>query len=181
MSCSDSVNLVDEPDLSDDVAFRQPADLTLSDHVHRLISRDRVQRAADGPEPEAGSDSLLDETMVLFQDIILIRRQPAAAAPSQRPRLLQFRNGCGVGWMAVNVDHSGPNAPGSVQRQLQELLGRHQIPVGRQHEIDGVPVESTARYRYTQFPATRTYVSSTRQDRFGRRRSRPNRWFEIGA
>ena len=73
MSYSDAVNLVDEPDLSDYGALREPADLTFSDHVHRLISRDRVQRAADGPEPEARGNSLLDETMILFQDIIQVR------------------------------------------------------------------------------------------------------------
>ena len=34
MLCRDSVNLVYEPDLPDDIAFRQPTDLTFSDHVH---------------------------------------------------------------------------------------------------------------------------------------------------
>src|SRR5579864_4443233 len=29
------------------------------------------------------------------------------------------------------------------------------------------PSESTARYKYVHLPATRTYVSSTRQERFG--------------
>ena len=70
MSCSDAVNLVDEPDLPDNIALWKPAYLSLSDHVHRLISRDRVQRAAYGSEPEAGGNALLDETMILFQDII---------------------------------------------------------------------------------------------------------------
>jgi hypothetical protein len=39
--------------------------------------------------------------------------------------------------MAVHVDHAGAS-PGSMQRQLQEVLGSHQVPVGRQHEIDRV-------------------------------------------
>jgi hypothetical protein len=33
---SDSVNLVDEPHLPDHITLREPADLTLSDHLHRL-------------------------------------------------------------------------------------------------------------------------------------------------
>src|SRR5262247_2035487 len=41
--------------------------------------------------------------------------------------------------MAIDVDHSGP-AAGSMQRQLQEVLGGNQVTVGRQHEFDGVPV-----------------------------------------
>ena len=70
MSCSDAVNLVYEPDLPDDVALRQPADLTFSDPVHRLISRNRIHGTLRRPEPKAGDDSLLDEAMILFQDII---------------------------------------------------------------------------------------------------------------
>lgn len=64
MSCGDAVNLVDKPDLLDHITLRKPADLTFPDHVHRLVSRDRVQRAVRGPEPEAGGDSLLDEPMI---------------------------------------------------------------------------------------------------------------------
>ena len=73
ISCSDPVNLVYEPDLPDHIAFRQPADLTFLDHVHRLVSSDRVQRAAHGPEPEARGDSLFDETVILFQHIVHVR------------------------------------------------------------------------------------------------------------
>jgi len=40
--------------------------------------------------------------------------------------------------MAIDVDHAG-SSPGSIQRQLQEVLGCHQVPVGRQHKIDRVP------------------------------------------
>jgi hypothetical protein len=32
--------------------------------------------------------------------------------------------------MTVDVDDARPEAPGAVQRQLQELLGGNQIPVG---------------------------------------------------
>jgi hypothetical protein len=40
MSRRDPIDLVNEPDLSNHIALRQPADLTFSDHVHRLISGD---------------------------------------------------------------------------------------------------------------------------------------------
>jgi hypothetical protein len=61
------------PPPSRSIALREPADLTLPDHVHRLISRDRVQRTSHGSKPEARRDSLLDETMVLFQNIVHVR------------------------------------------------------------------------------------------------------------
>ena len=73
ISCSDTVDLVDEPNLSDNIAFRQPADLALPDHVHRLTSRDRVQRTSHRSKPKARGDSLLDETMILFQHVVHVR------------------------------------------------------------------------------------------------------------
>jgi hypothetical protein len=73
MSHSDPEDLVYEPDLPNDIAFRLPTDLTFSDHVHRLISGDRVERATHGPKPQAGGDSLFDETVILFQHIIHVR------------------------------------------------------------------------------------------------------------
>ena len=71
--CSDSVDLMYEPDLADHVTLLQPADLTFSDHVHRLISGDRVHRAAHGSKPQAGGDSLFDETVILFQHVVHVR------------------------------------------------------------------------------------------------------------
>ena len=38
----DSQGLIDESDLADYISLSQPPDLTFSDHVHRLISTDRV-------------------------------------------------------------------------------------------------------------------------------------------
>jgi hypothetical protein len=43
------------------------------------------------------------------------------------------------------------------------------------------PVESTARYKYVHFPATRTYVSSQRHDAFVFRSSGRQRRFSSGA
>lgn len=56
---------------------------------------------------------------------------------AQLARLLQFRNRSGVDRMAIHVDHTWLLS-GSMQCQLQKVLGGNQIPVGRQHEIDGV-------------------------------------------
>ena len=63
----------DEAHLTDGVGFWQPADLTFADNVHCLVSRDRIQSAINGPEPLAGHDSLLQETMIRFKNIIDVR------------------------------------------------------------------------------------------------------------
>jgi hypothetical protein len=70
--------------------FGNQPHLAVSDDVHRLISRDPVQRTAYGPEPEASGNTLLDETMILFQDIIQVRRWPAAPPPAQLPSASAF-------------------------------------------------------------------------------------------
>src|SRR3954451_2217264 len=68
--CSDPEHPLDEADLPNDIALRQPAYLSLADHVHRLVPLDRSQSPVDRSEPEAGSNPLLHEAMVLFNGLI---------------------------------------------------------------------------------------------------------------
>ena len=60
---------MDELTLANDIALVQPTDLSLSDGMHRLIARDCSRRAFGRPEPEAGGDALLDESMILLDDV----------------------------------------------------------------------------------------------------------------
>ena len=55
----DTENLVNESDLRGNVTFGQPFHLALSDHVHRLVTGDCVQRSFDRSEPQARGNSLL--------------------------------------------------------------------------------------------------------------------------
>ena len=55
----DTENLVNESDLRGKVTFGQPFHLPLSDHVHRLVTGDCVQRSFDRSEPQARGNSLL--------------------------------------------------------------------------------------------------------------------------
>src|ERR1035437_6666478 len=71
--------------LSSHVVLCEPPDLTLADHVHCLVPRDRVQRAADGSKPQARRDSLLDESMVLFHDVVQVRRRLESRRVSPHP------------------------------------------------------------------------------------------------
>ena len=55
------------------ISLSPPPDLTFSDHVNLLISTYRVYRTRHRTKPEASSDPLLDESMVLLHDIVQIR------------------------------------------------------------------------------------------------------------
>ena len=52
-SSGDAENPVDETHLSDDIAFRQPADLTFANDVHGLVSRDAAQCAVHRGTPDS--------------------------------------------------------------------------------------------------------------------------------
>ena len=66
----DTENLVNESDLPCNVTLGQLFHLPLSDHVHRLVTGDCVQRSFDRSEPQARGNSLFDESMVLLHDVI---------------------------------------------------------------------------------------------------------------
>jgi hypothetical protein len=101
-------------------------------------------------------------------DIIQVGRCSATTAGAEFTGLLQIANGGGVRGMTIDVDDPRRGSAAG-QGQPQEHLRRDQVAFGRQHDS---PAESTARYRQAQLPPTFTYVSSTLQDRFGRRNSR---------
>ena len=79
----DTKDAVNESDLPDHSSFCQPADLPFANDVHRLVSGDRVQRAVGRSKPQTGGDSFLDESVVLFHDVVQVRRWPAAALFSE--------------------------------------------------------------------------------------------------
>ena len=67
---SDTEDLMHESNLAGDVALFQPSYLPFSDHVHRFVSRNRVECPADRSEPKARNDPLLDEAVILFDDVV---------------------------------------------------------------------------------------------------------------
>jgi hypothetical protein len=83
-SYGDAVNLVDEPDLPETSPLANQRICPF--RIMRIDSYPAIVfSTSHGTKPKAGGDSLLNETMVLLQDIIHVRRRPAAAAPSQLP------------------------------------------------------------------------------------------------
>jgi hypothetical protein len=109
------------------------------DHVHRFIAGNRAQRPLLGPEPQTRRDSLFDETVILFQDIVSIGDRTTATAPTQLLFSLQLRDSRRICRMSIHVDHSRLDRLTVFQRALQEGLGRSRIALRREHEIDGFP------------------------------------------
>src|SRR3954452_1527102 len=66
----DAEHRVDELPLRNGVAFGDPADLTLADCVHCLVTFDRSTSSIHGSESEARGDPLLYEPMVLLNGLI---------------------------------------------------------------------------------------------------------------
>ena len=102
----DAKNAMDELTLTDRIAFCDPADLPFSDCMHRLVALDRSTRALRRTEAETRGDALLDESMVLFDNVIQVRRCSATTTPAEFAGLLQLGDRAGVRQMAVHIDHS---------------------------------------------------------------------------
>src|SRR5205807_3207673 len=81
--CSNPEEIVDELTLADDVALVQPPYLSLSDCMHRLVTVDGSTSALDRSEPEACRNPLLNESVVLLDDVVQIRRRSAATAATE--------------------------------------------------------------------------------------------------
>src|SRR5690242_10683958 len=106
--------------------------------MHRLIALNGSTSALDRSEPEACRYPLLNESMVLLDDVVQIRRGSAATAPAKFTGLLQVGNCAGIGWVAIDVDDARTWCAAG-QRDPQEKLRRDQVPLRRQHELDRLP------------------------------------------
>ena len=88
----DAEDAVDELTLSYRIALGYPADLAFADRMHRLVAFDRPTCTVHRPEPEACGDPLLDESMILLDDVVQIRRGSATTAPAEFTGLRQLGN-----------------------------------------------------------------------------------------
>jgi len=102
---SDPEGQLNKPHVPDYIALRQPPDLPLPDHVHRLVACDSSQRTIDGSEPEAGRNPLPDETVILLQYIVQVGRRPALAAAAQLAARLQVGDRWRIRCVPVHVDY----------------------------------------------------------------------------
>ena len=137
---------MDELTLTDWIARRQPADLSLPDGMHRLIALYRSPRTLCRTESEVRRDPLLDKTMVLLDDVVQIGSGSAATSSAQFTRFPQLGDGAGVRGMAVHIDYTR-RGTATRQCQTQEQLRRNQVALGRNMNSIVSPAESMARYR----------------------------------
>ena len=75
---------VDKLALRYSIALSYPADLTLADGVHRLVTLDRSAGTLHRSEPEARRNPLLDErscSMILFRQGAVRQRQRRLSSP----------------------------------------------------------------------------------------------------
>ena len=111
MLSSNPENLLDVTDLTRGIALRQPPDLPLADHVHRLITGDGPQGTLHRSEPLTGRHSSLKESVILLQHIVQIRRWSAPAATTQLATRLQLPDCLWISRMPVHMDHRGRSPP----------------------------------------------------------------------
>ena len=100
----DAENGMDELTLTDRITLRDPADLPFSDCMHRLVALDRSTCALHRTEPEARPDPLLDESMVLLDDVVHVRRCSATTAPTEFAGLLQLGDRARVRRVPIDID-----------------------------------------------------------------------------
>ena len=93
----DTQNGVDELTLRYRIALGDPAELTLADCMHRLVTFDRPARFLNRSESKARRDPLLDEPMVLLDDVVQVGHGSAATASTEFTGLLELGNRAGVG------------------------------------------------------------------------------------
>lgn len=73
---SNSKDFIDEGDLSHDIPFLHIFDLTLTDHIHRLIPLDCSSSGIERTKSQSWIRAPLDKTMVLFNQIVQVLDLP---------------------------------------------------------------------------------------------------------
>jgi hypothetical protein len=84
--------------------------------------------------------------VILFDCVVQIGRQAAAASSTQFARFLQFGDGGCICRVAINIDDARFDWR-RTESELQKAFCGGQIAIGRQQEINRVPGESIALYK----------------------------------
>src|SRR5882757_3720310 len=129
---------MDEPALPDHIALRQPSDLPFADQMHRLITVNRPHCPFCRSEPQTCGDPLLNESMILLDDVVQVRRGPTATLRIEFARLLQFGNGASIGGVSIHMITWGwiPPVPDNASRR--NSLAAIKSRFGDNIKIDGL-------------------------------------------
>src|SRR6202030_3246615 len=111
-------------------------------------------------------DSTLDRPVILFQDVIEILHGAVLAVVGQIACGLEHGNGGRISGVLVGVDDPRCRmfSPPKALARKRSAAAASRLAERRKSIV--APLESTARYKYTHLPLTRTYVSSTRPESF---------------
>jgi hypothetical protein len=88
-----------------------------------------------------------DKAVVLFDEVIFIRRAPMVTSLREFASFLEFRNDRRIRWMSIGVNDSGSKMSYTPQNHLQEVLRSSPVPYGESIKPMVLPSESTARYK----------------------------------
>ena len=124
--------------------------------MNRFIAGDRAPSSPKRSEMLPCAHPALDRPMILFQDVIEILRGAALATVGQIACGLECGN---VGWISgvlVGIDDPWRGMILPAQGFGQKALSRCCIAFGQRRKSIVAPLESTARYKYTHLPLTRT-------------------------
>src|SRR5271165_4724893 len=134
---------------------RTAARLAFADHMNRFIAGERAPSSPEGAKMLACAYPALDRPMILFQDVveILHRSMPAILLQS----LLGFEphDGRWITGVLVGIDDPRPGwfSPPKALARKRSAAAASRLADRRNSIV--VPVESTARYKYTHLPLTR--------------------------
>ena len=73
---------IDELVLRQDVTVLHPSDLTFADLVNHFVALNRLSCTTELTKMLLGTDSLLDGTVILLQDVVQILNRTVPATPS---------------------------------------------------------------------------------------------------
>lgn len=93
ISSSQIEDLLDESDLTEDIAPAHPSDLPFTDHIHRLIALDGSPGRVELPKSLLGLNPSFDGSVVFLQNIIQVLHGPVPTTGAKRPFLLYIGDG----------------------------------------------------------------------------------------
>ena len=110
------------------------------------------------------TDTALDRPMILFQDIVEILHRSMSTVLLRNTGGFELNDGWRISSVLVGIDYPRREMVLPAQGFCQKGLAATASRLAERRKSIVAPVESTARYKYTHLPLTRTYVSSTRQE-----------------
>ena len=96
----------DEGDLPDDVSFAHLCDLSLANHVHRLVVLQRSPGRFHGKEAHPGLDQPFDEAVILLDQVFEVFDLSQFDLLRKESRRFELGNGLWIRRILIDIDHT---------------------------------------------------------------------------